>query len=344
MFRLPISNREFSLKLKIVKRGDVYDVSRIELFLEILKLEKYPEHEASKIIKDFSSVDFGFDDIYKLKLATCDLLLNIDQKSDRLVRFLDWQTREMSKLKNIEGVDFSGDFYSEGYVNSRRVELRKYGERLLINTKKEITERLALLEVFARLLPNDLIPRLIEVCPKYLGCPFVQKWIMTNQYLSICGNKEQRTISTELIKRLSKAMLPDKRKIKKQVIHYWELDQYYHKLTGYVKGHRLAKKENRLDVQYMNIFFDVWKIPDEYKGHFVSEEVGAKELVLSIMISKGMIASESSFREFQSKINKLKQKHFGVEFMLVLENILDLPIHAPQIIENPRLWDLLEEN
>lgn len=340
MFKLPESNEDFRRLVKIVEANKIYSVDKISNYLAKSQSKSLTKNDVQEIKKDFKSDQYGFDEIYKVKLAVIEWLVNIDQKSDEFVRFLDWDSKNKYKMESV-GIKIPEDFYSKEYADDRRKALRSYGESLLKITKEEIEARLAILEIFARLIPDELIPELLLICPKYLGCKIIQAWIMNNQFYSIHGDDQQKALSKDRVKKFTKALIPDGRKNKKQSTYYWQLDGYYNKLTNYIKGHRLASKEGRLDKEYLKIFFDVWKIPDVYLGHFTSEEIGAKDLALEIMISKGMITSEISFRDFQPKINRLKEKHSGIQMTLVLEDILDLPIQFPQMLDNPKIWNLL---
>ncbi len=341
MFQLPEKVESFFELAKIVKSNNLYPIGKLIIFFNKSKKNNLNKADIDQIKKDFHSDEYGFDEVYKIKLAVVNVLLKIEELSDAIVLEIDPSSNQLMRLQkgNIHALE---EIKSSQNIQRTRLLLKKYGESLKPQVIKEVKDRLALLEIFTRILPNDLIPDLITICPRYLGCPIIQKWISQNQYNSKYGDEKQTIMSEDLLRKASKALLPDKRQLSKRTTYYWGLDKYYHNLTDYIKHYRNSYSEEKFDKEEFEIFCDVWKIPTIYEDHFISNEMGPKELALEIMESLNMVASARAFREFQPKINMYKKKHEGVKMMGIINNFLDCSISAPRLIDNPQLWELLD--
>ena len=194
IFRLPTNKEELFYRKNLIIEKNLYPKERLFAISDSKDITKAEE--------DFDSIEYGFDDMYLLKLVAARYYAKIDKEKDKaLVRdmgclFLEDTAQgkdsslDLERFRNICFPPEEGS-YREEDIDFLKKEMKSYGIALVEDIKQEIIERLYVLEVLTVISPKALIPKLTNICPLYLGCPYVRFWIMSHQGHYKYGSNEE---------------------------------------------------------------------------------------------------------------------------------------------------------
>jgi hypothetical protein len=246
------------------------------------------------------------------------------------------------KLKNFSGTieEFVEEPDIKELLANRKEILKGFPAMLLEMDGPRIRACLAFKEIVALFDPDVMIPHLVKMSPKYLASPLTQKWIKKQQYQSRFNESAtEADVATKNLKNLNKAILGDKRQIKKRERPYWKVAFMYDDLTGYIEGFRRHKAEGKLNQKFFDIYIEQREIPPRFKDLILSSFPSPSEVAIEIMIAKKVIKSEKTFREIQSKINKIQKRHFNGNMLQIASDLrpvvfdfIDLPGTNPEFI------------
>ena len=338
MFELPTTPDSLKRRFQLIERNKIYDARKLWSLLQKKRKGEFDDNDRTFVYKLFHSDEHGFDDLYLVKLAFADILINIDSKSDRTVELLHWNTEIVELINNHRSCS-NEDVLSLGDLSERRRELKELGGKLLRIVVEDVSARLAFLEILCVLNFEGLVCDMIEITPRYLQCPKISGWIETNQFHYTNSENLQ---ARENLGAISSSIIPDKRKKAKSKKPEWISVMRWKTLTDYIVFFRKKKKSNHFDRELLNIFFEVWKIPDSYRGLFESDSGRPKDIAAEIMIDQGLSLSQSTLRDIQTRINKLEKKHKGVFYTPIIGQNLDIGLQSQKFFKNPKLWDYLE--
>lgn len=332
-FTLPNSKESLKVNLGLIKRASLFDPAELTNLLRKKKEKSLSRKELAYIKSTFCSVEHGFDDLYLLKLAVGDLLLNSESKSEALVRELHW-SNELSRTFGRAGVDEVIDYD----IDLIREDLKSLGTSIVREAVCEIRARLALLEVLCLLNFEELVFDLISITPRYLSCPIIIRWIERSKYNWVTRSESVGQAEKNL-KGVHKVLKVDLRKIKTKKIYEWTSYAYLGGLLSHIKLFRARHGEKCLDKIAFDMFSSYWKIPETYRGALLDGSLSGLEIAKGIMLENGAIDSVVSFRDVLTKLNKLVSKHGEITFLPVVGRLVDTLSSEPRFIYNPLLWD-----
>ena len=209
-----------------------------------------------------------------------------------------------------------------------------------------IRAKIAIQELAGSLLPDQLIPRLVEISPRYLQCQRVQAWIEQTQRIAWYSNEKEKRDAGSALARLAKAIQGDGRSRKTRQYAYWETVQHYKDLTQAITDLRAEHFQNNVSAIALNKFCEKWSISEDRQRMVLSYEIGQKptEVAVNILMDKNMIGNKKAFQDLQTaacRMNRRRKHDFRVQTYLV-EAFFDLPTRHPELIDRTDHWRLLE--
>jgi hypothetical protein len=337
-------------RVKLVDSQKLYDAKELAALLQrITSSSENPltQTERQELSSLATSEKFEIDEFDMAVLFTINIL-----SSERGVP--DYVAIKTDTFLNFKFKEYGGtieEFVEEAGIKellvNRKAILKGFPKMLLEIDGPRIRACLAFKEIAALFDPDLLIPHLVKISPKYLASPLTQRWIKKQQYYSRFNESAyEAEVATKKLKNLNRAILGDKRQIKKRERPYWQVAFMYDDLIGYIEGFRRHKSECKLDQQFFDIYIEQREIPSRFKDLILSSFPSPSEVAIEIMIGKGIIKSEKTFREIQSKINKIQKRHFNGNMLQIASDLrpivfdfIDLPGTNPEFIGR---FDLLK--
>ena len=226
IFCLPDIFKEGEIEERVgqILGNNLYPEEKVRHCLDFIFGRKKPNKKTITIIrKDFHSDQYVFDSVYKFKMLIAYSFVHADLLGDGLIAKIsemDLQSKFFDKVLNREGesnLKMSPENLrkinralsrhlkapdkkkgtlpnSKKMIASKRSRIKKKGEELTMSLRPQIQNRLALLELFTLTSPDDFIPDLLKVCPKYLSCPIVSEKILKWAHGTKEGNKIESKI------------------------------------------------------------------------------------------------------------------------------------------------------
>lgn len=223
-----------------------------------------------------------------------------------------------------------------------RISLRKF--KLPI-----IRAKLALFELMAIIIPDQCIPKLLELTFSYLSSPCVQEWLGTLRHKRLFGSDEEKKIAKFNLKQFCRAVEGDANLSKTRTYQYWSYERFYQGMSKNISEYRKAlaskdKKRQEIRLKILNIL----PIPEKLRGFIPGPRMKPKFLALEIMKELGYIDDTKAFLNFQPVISRLKKKHQLDIFIKpdgltpLLKKYLDHPKKSPELIFKNKIFSVLE--
>lgn len=349
----PHQLRDLQWRVKLVDNQNLYPAkSLMALLARIGKDSKNPPtpKERQEISRLAISEKFEIDEFDQAVLVTIALLKNPKGISNELVIQTD-------TIMNLEFKEYNGPidkFVAQPKINEllefRKANFRRHADVLAEHDIPRIRAYLAFKEIAALFDPDAMIPHLVGITPKYLASPLTQKWMLKQQYNSKYGkSKKEINEANQHLKSLTKAISGDKRQNKKRVRPHWKIGFVYDDLVNYIEGFRRRQSESKLDRQFFDIYCQQREIPKDLAALILAKNPTSSELAIEIMIHKGIIESEKTFRVIQTKLNKIQKRHFNGNILGIASdihpvafNFIDLPGTHPELVSQIDLFQYLE--
>ena len=338
MFRLPSTLDEVQEKLNIVKKYGLYPED------ELMRCLDSNKELIKKIKKDFDSDEYGFDDIYKVKMFVANYLMGIDNE----------EKLDSDYVKELR-LNLGGNLFntiSKGITDEPSIHLswvlgipqhnstieknQKLNEIGFWRAKKlapQIRARLALLELFTIVSYEDFIPKLLKVCPLYLSCPIVARKISEWTYEFRKGDESKK-------KYISRTFTDRRISSNKISYRHWSLFHRYYLLKKHLEV--LAKVGKRdLRKKFIKDFLTRRLGLKKECEDFLLEEnyTSPKKGAMEIMFKEGRFENEDAFNRTHEKIESLLKKHPMEEMDIFTGQVADdMIIKEPSKLESPDLW------
>lgn len=318
-------------RIALVHREDLYPSNKMIENLRAAKNKELTEGRRKALVELARSENIVLDELETTTLIVTKWLLEADTMSLKRLLFIHRQSRVFVALTGEKNVD--------EYFKGTRGRLKNYGEQLLRREVMRIRAKLALQELVAMMAPDELIPDLIAISPKYFESRLTQRWIKIQQIYSRSDDKPKREAASINLKRLIKSIDGDKRSARKRRYPYWRIGMHYEDLLGNIKGFRRLRAEGAFDKEYFEMFCQRYEIPPHYPDLMLDPRKAAGQLAIDILVAKGLINDARSFEEFRPFINNIQKKHFkgGIlsvanDILPVISDFLDLPRTHPEIV------------
>ena len=275
MFKLSESRKEIVQKVELISKAGIYPEDRLERCMELILRtqngKKIEDTDIEWLKNDFDK--YGFDDIYRIEMFFATTYSNMDTldlaKQDVKEFFIQLYIKT-SKEENTDDktiLSKAQDYFVE--IGKAKTE----------NLVPRIRNRLILLEVLTYASPDHLIPKLLEVCPRYLSSPVIAKKISKWAYGLKCGNKTDKNKFNSVISSLKR-----KPEGSRRIYKYWTVVSKYHK--------------------YKKHFTDLKR-----KGE-IHDSPSSK--AISKLINENLVGSKRNFDNIYAEINVLVKKHSEV--------------------------------
>ncbi len=337
IFSLPTTPLEISDSFIIIRENNLYDADWLTDQLKKKALNEVIDNKSRKrIINDFNSREHGFDDIYRVRLFAGMLLKNISS----------FEKGSIAKVEHDMSYTFNnlmiGDIsYRDFYEEVKKEEFEIKGEQILSNAIDDITKRLVLLKVFSIILPEQLMPELVKICPFFMSCKQIQDQIIYSQYLRLNGSKSEKLEATNFLKAINSAILIDTRTVSKRKMKYWFSFLSYYEIIetiSYIRHENLRNSDIEVET-----FLRQFKVSKTVQGLIFEKSLTPHSLAKEILIDLGLI-NDTSLEDFQTEIKALSKKHFAGKVDKVLYKLLDIQTITPSALYSWRVWEPFEDS
>ncbi len=217
---------------------------------------------------------------------------------------------------------------------------------LLEDEIPRIRAKLAVKELAASLLPDQLIPHLIEISSRYLDCGRVQSWIEQTRTIARYSKNKTKRDAELALSQLTRAIQGDGRSRKIRKYAYWKTVRQYNDLSREIAGLRAEHFHKRISSAVLNDFCERWGIPKMLQGLILSCYTAnkPKEATLTLLIDKKMIESGRAFKDLQMAVSRMEKRRacdFRIKSKFV-EEFLDVPTRHPEMIDYGQHCQMLE--
>ncbi len=301
----------------------------------LLTALKAPEMKTRKLYREV--VDYAcsevvaIDELDQATLLVAQWALRADEITDDLLLFIDRRTRNLLQYALIDN--------KEEFLRGARLALKNYGNEMLRHEVRKIRARVALQEIAAMLDPEAMVPSLVSFSLEYLGCDFVQKWLLAQKREVHSDNAKSRTEALRNIRNVGASLVGDRRRIKKRKYAYWRLGMMYAEMKQSIQGFRTHTKKGTFNKEFFELYCEMHQIPSIYISAITNPNRPAGQLVLDIFVEQGLISDTKAFRDFQPTIGKIQKKHFqsrnvlgiALELSPLVFEVIDLPRTNPYL-------------
>lgn len=335
-------------RLNLIRQEKIYSVDKLIALLKKTSKKIISSEEVEELFESALCNDLDFDEYNQVILFVTSILKNIETKPCSFIYDLNHQSKILST-----GYGLSKEEYIKNYkedLDIARQNLKQYRVRLIDTEVKKMRAVLAFKEIIAMINPDEMIPHLIKITPKYLSSNLTQKWAEKYRYISHFGSDKEKKVADKKLKELFNAIKGDKRSSRKRNYPYWRLSLIYDNLSGYISHFRKQEKKGKLDKEFFEMYCEFNKIDDIYKNCILNSNGAAHTLALEIMTVQELIASPKAYKDIQPYVSKLQKKHFkgnilaiARELIPVIVDFLDFPREHPDILFKVNIMDSLEE-
>ena len=335
-------------RLSLIRQEKTYHFDNLVALLRKASNETISSEEKENLFKSALCNDLTFDEYNEVILFVTSLLKNIETESYNFIYDLDHISKIFSEVEGVSKEEYIKN--NKKYLDTVRQNLKRYRVRLINTEVKKMRAILAFKEIVAMIKPDEMIPHLVKITPKYLSSNLKQRWIRKYRYYSHFGNDKEKRNADSKLKELFNAIKGDKRSSRKRKYSYWRLSLIYADLSGYILHFRKQEKKGRLDKEFFKMYCESRKIDDTNKNRILNLKGAAHNLAMEIMEDQNLIDSPKAYKDFQSHVNKLQERHFNgnilaiaQELIPVIVDFLDVPRQRPDILFKANIMDSLEE-
>ena len=351
LFIPTLTNERYELeavkwRLNLIRQEKIYSFDGLAALLKKASNKAISSEEKKNLLKSALCNNLTFDEYNEAILFVTSLLKDIERKPYSIVYELDHMSKVLST--GVSKEEYIKN--NKEHLDMTRENLKQYRVRLINKEVKKMRAILAFKEIAAMINPDEMVPHLIKITPKYLSSNLIQSWIRKYRYLSHFGSDEEKRIADKKLKELFNAIKGDKHSSKKRNYSYWRLSLIYDDLSGYISGFRKQKRERKLDKEFFEMYCEFRKINDIHRNCILNSNGAVHNLALEIMTDQELIDSPKAYKDFQSCVSKLQERHFngkilGIarELIPVIVDFLDVPKQHPDILFKANIMDSLEE-
>lgn len=327
-------------RLRLIEKMKICDLPALLKAGEAHVNNRLDSSERKRWVRLAMSHEVVMDDLEYAALVATAILLGADKMSDEMV--LTYEQYQSKKQYN--GIDLKTvATENPEYVQFARETVRFQGQVGLMTVGSRVRAKFALQEIVAVLSPDEMIPFLVGQSEKYLSCPTVQGWLRLKKEQAQFADLRTRKKAAELLKAFTRSLIGDRRSKKPRRYSYWYLHRTVDRITAEVKFFRAQAKKGSVDKSHFDVFCSYWKIPNHLRPLVISKNPSPKDMALEILVALGRIKNPKSFREFQPEINRLKRKHDGIEYLPIIESMIDFPFTNPEIAALISIGSVLEK-
>jgi hypothetical protein len=223
--------------------------------------------------------------------------------------------------------------------------LKKFGQHLLLREIPKMRAKLAVQELVAVLSPDEMIPYLIGLSPRYLQCRNVRSWIQQQKRL-------QRGVKSDLgksnLKKVFCAVSGNPR-AKKRIYPYWKLGLIYESLYEAIRRLRRDQKKGFSVKTNFDRACILFEIPSEYHNLVLDSKIAKKQLSLDIMVARGLLNDSKVILDIQRHTGAIVKKYSAGSILEISNRIsplvfelADFPGFIPSVIEEHDPFAVLE--
>jgi hypothetical protein len=293
------SKREVHAKLRIPSTAGEATALKWRITL-IQKHEFFPDAKLKVLLNSMLGATWPINAILPEQQEFLKLALSEKSALDELDEALMYCATELSKPGQID-------------KSKRHYETLAALAEMLTHEISRIRAKLAIQEVAAHFDPDMIVPKLVQLTPDYLGGSMARDWMRRQQYNARYTKTQNRAKAERNLKALTKAITGDRRTGKPRDYPYWLLNRTYEELANRLLALRLTVIDHKLLAAAQIHLADRLKelrVPEPFHDRVLYTKTSPKILALEIMIDSGLIRDAKAFQDFQSKLNKIRKKHF----------------------------------